>query len=167
MIRLIVAMDENNVIGVDGKLPWHLPNDMTIFKNFTTDYTVVMGRKTFESIGKALPNRKNIIISSNKDLSIPNCEVIDSLDYLEELEDDFFVIGGESLYKHFLPSATMLYITRVHTKIDCGDSVVSKFPDVNFADFSKVFQQHIPSDDRNEYAITFEVYQRNFENVLY
>jgi dihydrofolate reductase len=111
MISMIAAMDKNHTIGNKGKLPWTLPEDMEHFKNITIGKTVVMGRKTFDSIGKPLEGRKNIILTRNKDFKA-DCIILHSIEEVLEYKD-FIVIGGEEVYKQFLPLASKLYITLI------------------------------------------------------
>lgn len=121
MISLIVAMANHSVIGKDNQLPWHLPEDLRYFKAITMGHPVIMGRKTFESIGKALPGRQNIVVSTNRDYAAPSCLVVTSLnDALEvaEVTDETFVIGGAKLFETALPIAEKLYITRIYADID-------------------------------------------------
>ena len=115
MISIIVAVSDNGVIGVNGKLPWNIPEDLKRFKKITTNHNVIMGRKTFESIGKGLPNRTNFVLTSSVD-SIKlkdGCIFTNKID-LEELQSpdvEWFIIGGESIYRYFLPYADKIYLT--------------------------------------------------------
>src|SRR5690625_1421433 len=114
MISLMLAMDKNRVIGKNGHLPWHLPADLAYFKKTTMDHSIVMGRKTHESIGKALPGRKNIIVTRDQDYQAKGCEVVHSVDEALELlhrHEEAFIIGGGQLFKAFFPFAERLYIT--------------------------------------------------------
>lgn len=123
MISMIVACDMNNVIGYENKLPWHLPEDMKYFKRMTTGSTVVMGRKTYESIGRPLPNRTNVIVSRGGFTTEDDVIVVSDLKrYLEYApkESDIFVIGGEEIYKQSLPYAYFIYMTRI-LKMYSGD----------------------------------------------
>lgn len=129
MIQIIAAVADNNVIGKDGRIPWDLPVDLAHFKALTTGHTVIMGRKTFESIGHILPDRENIIVSSTIG-EIANAVIVGSLQ--EGIEaasnDEIFIIGGARLYEEALPFADLLYITRVHFSPE-GDTY---FPFVNW-----------------------------------
>jgi dihydrofolate reductase len=129
MIKAIVAMAENRVIGNAGTIPWHLPEDFKFFKATTMGHAILMGRKTYASIGKPLPGRKNIVLSRTMP-ETPGITVIRSLDELKDLEDklddrDLFVIGGEEIYRLLLPSVQELYVTKVPRTIQ-GDT---RFPD--------------------------------------
>jgi dihydrofolate reductase len=127
MIKAIVAMAENRVIGNAGVIPWHLPEDFKFFKATTMGHTILMGRKTYESIGKPLPGRENIVLSRTMP-ETPGVIVIRSLDELKEPSDgrDLFVIGGEEIYRLLLPRVQELYVTRVHSKVD-GDTCFPEF----------------------------------------
>ena len=124
MISIVVAASKNGVIGVDGDLPWRLPDDLRYFKQLTTGKPVVMGRKTYESIGRPLPNRHNIIISRNPAFEAAGCDVAASPEAAIELAGDaeeIMVIGGGTIYEQFVDRANRIYLTRVHTHID-GDA---------------------------------------------
>ncbi len=125
-IIFIAAMSENHVIGINGTLPWHLPNDLRRFKALTTGEHVLMGRKTFDSIGKALPNRHNLVLTTNEDFSAPQVETVLQREQL--LERDFnrlFVIGGEEIYRLFWSDCHRIYLTLVHTTL-AGDRFFPK-----------------------------------------
>jgi dihydrofolate reductase len=126
MIKAIVAMAENRVIGNAGTIPWHLPEDFKFFKATTMGHAILMGRKTYESIGKPLPGRENIVLSRTMS-STPGVTVISSLEDLKEQTDgrDLFVIGGEEIYRLLLPKVQELYVTKVPREIE-GDT---RFPD--------------------------------------
>lgn len=135
MISIIVAIAENGVIGGDNKLLWHISSDLKRFKALTTGNTIVMGRKTYESIGRPLPNRKNIVISRNRELTIEGCEVIHSLEELitnHDKGEELFIIGGGEIYRSALQYADKLYITEVLKSYD-GDT---SFPEINFEEWS-------------------------------
>ena len=137
-------MSENRVIGINNSLPWHLSDDLKRFKSLTTNHSVIMGRKTFESIGKPLPNRRNIVLSNNKNLSFVGAKVINSIeDALLSSEDDkeLFIIGGEKIYSSFLPLATHMYITRIHKKFD-GDAF---FPYFEEKEWLETFREDLVS----------------------
>jgi dihydrofolate reductase len=131
MISIIASVGKNNELGKDGKLIWNLPGDLKFFKKLTINHVIVMGRKTFESMGKALPNRYNIVISKELDNTM-GVEVTDNfediLDRFEKTEEDVYIIGGESLYNYFLPYASKIYLTEIND---------SKEADVYFPTFNK------------------------------
>ncbi|MGE0079526.1 MAG: dihydrofolate reductase [Bacteroidales bacterium] len=137
---IIVAVAENWVIGGNNQLLWHISEDLKRFKALTTCHSIIMGRKTFESIGRPLPNRRNIIISHNHDLKIEGCEVVSSIDeafYVTMSEDEVFVVGGGELYRRTLPLAEKLYLTKVHKDFE-GDTT---FPVINFDEWELVYEQ--------------------------
>ena len=131
-VSMIVAKGINNEIGADNKLLWHIPSDLKFFKETTMGKSIIMGRKTFESLPKALPGRKNIVISRNPDFSAPGAVVVtDTEAALKESEtDEVFIIGGASIYEAFFPLATRLYITEVNFSCDYADV---SFPDVDLS----------------------------------
>ncbi len=126
--KAIAAMSKNRVIGCQGKIPWHLPDDFRWFKQATTGQIVVMGRKTFESIGKLLPNRETIVLSRSC-LSIPGARVVRDLDELLAVEDsrDIFICGGAEVYAQTLPFCSDLYLTVVNRIVDVGDAFFPGF----------------------------------------
>jgi len=129
MLSIIVAADRNNVIGKDNALIWHLPNDLRFFKEKTTGHAIVMGRRTFDSVGKPLPNRRNIIITRNTDFKVDGCEVVTSLEAALALlnpQDENFIVGGEEIYRQALPLADRVYLTRIDHEFE-GDR---HFPDL-------------------------------------
>lgn len=156
IISLIVAIGKNNEIGKDNRMLAHMPADLKHFKEITSGHTVIMGRKTFDSLPKgALPNRKNIVISRNKDLQIESALVYSSLDYaLIKMidEKEVFIIGGAEIYRQTLPGADKLYLTRIHAEFPDADTF---FPEINFRDWKIVSQETFPPDEKNPYAYTF------------
>jgi len=163
MISLIVAVSENGVIGDKNSLPWRLPEDLKRFAEITTGHSVVMGRVTYESIvnkiGRPLPNRLNIVLTRDKSLKAPGCEIINSpeeINKYESPEKEIFVIGGSQVYKIFLPRATKIYKTLVHAKID-GDT---HFPEINENEWRQEKSAFAKKDDKNEFDTTFIVYER-------
>lgn len=128
-ISIIAAVGKNMELGKKNSLIWHLPDDLKFFKETTMGKTVIMGRKTFESLPKALPGRKNIVISSNKDLKLEGAAVATSLEDGLNLSDtdEIFVIGGESIYKAFLNMADKIYLTEIDAADDCADVFFPEF----------------------------------------
>lgn len=156
MIKIIVAISKNRVIGNDNKLIWKLSNDLKRFKELTTGHPVVMGRKTFESIGKALPNRRNIVITKNSEYQVDDCEVVNSLEEAFLLTgNNCFVIGGGEIYKQSLPLTDKIYLTLVRVEIE-GDTT---FPEIG-EDWAKISQKDFKADDKNEYDYSFIEYDR-------
>jgi|SRR5579884_2472067 len=156
MISLIVAYAHGRVIGKDGKIPWRLPNDLRYVKRTTSGHTIVMGRATFESIGHPLPNRRNVVLTYDRTLTIPGVEVVHSVEEALALDDDLFVLGGEKVYREFLPLADRLYITEVDYKTD-GDTY---FPEWDRSAFRLISTQAGALDEKNTLSHTFYVYER-------
>ncbi len=160
-LSLIAAMDEDRLIGRDNKLPWHLPADLAFFKRTTMGKAIVMGRKTFESIGKPLPGRRNIVITGNADFQAPGCEIADSIGAAMSLandDDEVMLIGGASLYQQTIERATKLYITRIHQSFE-GDTW---FPEFDLNDWKEVYREDFDADHSNRYAYSFIKYMREF-----
>ncbi|MFD2673105.1 dihydrofolate reductase [Marinicrinis sediminis] len=163
MIALIWAMGENRVIGKNNQMPWHLPADLTYFKQTTMGAPVLMGRKTFESIGKPLPGRENWILTTNQDYVADGCKVVHTVDELleqlkqdDEPNDTLFVIGGAQIYRQFLAVADRLYVTHIHQAFE-GDTF---FPDYDAAQWRLVQQIEGQVNERNPYPHDFCVYER-------
>lgn len=166
-LSLIVAASENNVIGKENALPWHLPDDLQYFRSVTQGKVVIMGRKTYESIGRPLPNRRNIVLSQTIKY-IEGCEVFPSLSdallqlHTEQLSDDVFIIGGAKVFKEALTetltdfSVRKLYLTRVHATID-GDVFL---PEITWSHWKKLSSDEHAKDERHASSFTFEVYER-------
>lgn len=158
MISIIVATDEQNVIGKDNELIWHLPDDLKFFKQLTSGHSIIMGRKTFESIGRPLPNRTNIIITNDQHYKAEGCHVVHSLnDALRicEHDNERFVVGGEQIYRLALPFATRVYLTRVHHSFE-GDR---HFPELG-SEWEAVEKLDHAADDKHAYSFTFITYEK-------
>ncbi len=159
MISIIVAVSTNNVIGVDGELPWRISDDLKRFKALTLGKPVVMGRLTWESIGRPLPGRQNIVITRQSDFRADGCDVVASPAAALALAGDaeeIMIIGGSQIYDLFLPKAGCMYLTRIQTEID-GDVF---FPSISEADWELVdFESH-DAGDGNEFAFDFRTYER-------
>ncbi len=160
-ISLIVAAATNNAIGKDGKLPWHLPNDMKHFKNITWGMPIVMGRKTFESLGKALPGRKNIVISrqpgwrADAVITVKNME--DALFVVKEADaKEVMVIGGGEIYKSLFDKAHRIYLTRVEAEPEAD----TFFPSLKPEEWHLMSQQNYEADEKNAYNYSFQVWER-------
>jgi dihydrofolate reductase len=159
LISLIVAASANNVIGVQGKLPWRLPADLKRFKEVTTGKPIVMGRRTWDSIGRPLPNRKNIVISRNPGFSAPGCIVVDSPEAAIEAAgsaDEMMIIGGGHIYREFLSRADRIYMTRVDVEID-GDA---HFPALLEDAWCETDRQSFPIQEGQEYAFDIVTLER-------
>lgn len=161
VLSLLVAAAENNVIGKDNQLPWHLPNDLKYFKNLTWGMPILMGRKTFDSIGKPLPGRKSIVITRNKDWQQENVAVVHSIEEAIALaqQDDIkeiFVIGGAEIFNTSFDRANRIYLTRVHAVVD-GDVY---FPELDESQWQLVSAKRSEVNEKNGYAHTFEIWER-------
>ncbi len=162
MISIIAAIGNNNELGKDNDLIWHLPADLKRFKKITTGHTIIMGRNTFESIGKPLPNRRSVIITRNKEYHKEGCEVVHSLEEalgLIEQEEKAFIIGGAQIYKEALTKelADELEITRVHQDFDAD----VYFPEINTKDWKIVFNEEHTPDEKNKFNYSFLKYTKN------
>lgn len=159
MIALVVAMAENNVIGKENKLIWHLPADLKFFKNLTTGHPIIMGRKTYESIGKPLPNRTNIIITRQPDFKAESCLVAHSLSealmMAQQLDSDIFVIGGAEIYNQAMFLADTIYLTEVHHKFE-GDTF---FPEIDPLLWVETAREEHQADEKNPYDYAFVTLQ--------
>jgi dihydrofolate reductase len=158
-LSIIVAMDDNQLIGQNNALPWHLPADLAYFKKTTTGKTVLMGRKTYQSIGFPLPNRRNIIISRNSDFQAKDCEVVNSINAaltLAKNNDEVMVMGGASFYKQMLPSVDRLYITQIEGEFE-GDA---HFPQFSRDDFVETFRESHTPDEKNKHIYRFTILDR-------
>jgi dihydrofolate reductase len=159
-LSLIVAMDKNKVIGQDNDMPWHLPDDLKFFKKNTQNKTVIMGRKTFQSIGsKPLPNRRNIVISRNQSFEANGAALYASVEQAIlscSKQEEVMIIGGGQLYKMMLPYATRLYLTHVEASIE-GDTI---FPSWSSDDWQETNSEYHPVDEKHLFAFTFKTYQK-------
>jgi dihydrofolate reductase len=159
MISIIVAASTNNVIGVQGELPWKISDDLKRFKQLTMGKPIVMGRLTWESIGRPLPGRQNIVITRQPDFSAEGCDVVASpvaaLDVAGDAEE-VMIIGGGQIYDLFLPKAGRLYVTRVHTEIE-GDAF---FPAIDADSWELVDREGFAVSEANEFAFEFRTYER-------
>lgn len=151
-ITLIVAMSNHHIIGNNHQLPWHLPNDLKRFKALTMGKPIVMGRKTFDSIGKPLPGRKNIVLTHSPVWSAAGCTTMHSLEAVLALEDkEIMIIGGGAIYRLFYPFATTMHITYVHCTVQ-GDTTFLDFPQ---EDWKTVEKQHGTRDAQHAYDYDF------------
>ena len=161
IISIIVAMDEDRGIGFHNKLPWKLSGDLERFKNLTMGHHIIMGRKTFESIGKPLPGRQTIVISRNPLYQIDVCTTatspINALAIAQKNgESEAFICGGASIYAGFLPLANRIYLTRVHARIRAD----TFFPALNLNDWIEKAASYHEADERNQFPTTFQVLER-------
>ncbi|AKU94625.1 Dihydrofolate reductase [Labilithrix luteola] len=129
-LAIVVAIGDGGVIGINGELPWRIPEDMRHFKSVTMGHAIVMGRKTFESIGKPLPGRRNVVVSRSPSFSAPGCDVVASFEeavaLARQTDDEPRIIGGSSIYEAALPVATRIFLTEVHRKLE-GDTFFPAF----------------------------------------
>ena len=161
---MIAAATENNVIGKDNDLPWHLPDDMKFFVNKTKGHHVLMGRKNYESIPhkfRPLPNRPNVVITRQRDYLAEGCSVVHSLEEGLEMasnaqEKEAFIIGGGEIYTLGMSLAQRLYITEIHTTLE-GDAF---FPQIDPAQWTEIERTHHPKDERHPYSFDFVTYER-------
>lgn len=154
MISIIVAQAENGVIGSDNRLPWHLPDDLKRFKALSLGKPIVMGRRTFESIGRPLPGRTNIVVSRQPGLAIEGTVVAQSLDAALAAAGtvpEVVIIGGAEIFRQALPRTDVIHLTRVHARI-AGDVV---FPDLDSGSWRETSVEHHAADERHQYAFTF------------
>ncbi|MBP9803153.1 MAG: dihydrofolate reductase [Candidatus Pacebacteria bacterium] len=160
MISLIAGIGKNNELGKGNTLLWHMPNDLKHFKEITSGKTVIMGRKTFESIGRPLPNRRNIIITRDKEYHAENIEVVYSLDEAIEKvkdEDESFIIGGAEIYKQAINQADKLYITHIDASDNEADSF---FPIIDKEIWRETKREDFKKDENNHYDYSFIEYIR-------
>jgi len=157
-LAAVVVTDLNNAIGKDNKLLCHLPADLKFFKATTMGSPIIMGRKTFESIGRILPGRKNIIISRNSNLKIEGAEVYSSLKEMAEhcKEEKVFIIGGAEIFKLAWPNLSEIYRTLIKHEFEAD----TFFPEIKFADFNLVWEEEHWADEKNPYDYTFQKYER-------
>lgn len=165
-LYLVSAICENGGIGLDNALPWHVPEDMMRFKQITSGHTVVMGKNTFESIGKPLSNRKNVVVTHNPDVKRDQDNLIfrcmdDTELYLESLNDEalVFVIGGPSLYEHFWPVAYGAYITRIHKAYRCDTFFPESIPLLTTS--KRVIKSSVMRSKNTNVPYTFETYMHD------
>ena len=156
-MELIVAITENNVIGLRGDMPWHLPADLAHFKSITSGHAVLMGRKTWDAIGKPLPNRLNIVLSRQK-VFLEGASVVSSIeDALQKAGDQrLIVIGGGEIYQATMDRISTMHVTRIHTSLE-GDT---HFPQIDTEVWALNQHEKRPADDKNAFALTFETWQR-------
>lgn len=160
MISLLVAMDQNRVIGKDNQLPWHLPADLQYFKKVTMGHPIIMGRKTFDSIGRVLPGRENVIVTRNREYTNTECTILHSIeevkDFADANEQEVFIIGGAEIFKDILAVADRLYITKIDAEFT-GDTY---FPIIDEKEWRQVSATPGIVDEKNKYAHEFIVLER-------
>ena len=161
MLSIIVAVSDNNVIVKNNKNIWHLPEDLKRFKELTTGHTIIMGRKTFESLGRVLPNRKHIVITrdTNYNVDNPNVKIVNNIEDIEnyiESDEESFVIGGAIIYRQLMDKVDKMYVTRIHEKFD-GDAY---FPIINEQEWEEKEVIKGIKNEKNSYDYEFITYVR-------
>jgi dihydrofolate reductase len=157
MIIMIAAVAENNALGKNNELVWHLPNDFKRFKSLTTGHHIVMGRKTFESFPKLLPNRTHVIITRKKDFKPKDCIVVDSIEKAIAacpVNEDSFIIGGGEIYNLGLPLADKLEITKVHHSFEAD----TFFPKIDVKEWKEIQTEFNGTDDKHKFAYTYQTF---------
>lgn len=159
MIIIIAAVSENNALGKNNDLVWHLPDDFKRFKNKTSGHYIVMGRKTFESFPKPLPNRTHVIISRQNEYAPEGCLVANTLQAAIELcpsNEDTYIIGGGEIYKQSMEIADVLEITRVHHSFDAD----TFFPEINLNEWELTNEEFHPKDEKHNFSFTFQTFHK-------
>ena len=160
MITLVVAMGLNREIGIDNLLPWHLPKDLKHFKEITSNHPIIMGRKTFESIGKPLPNRTNIVVSRKKDWFEEGILIVGSLKealkFAQKIDEDIFIIGGGNIFEQTMDIADKLEVTEIKTIIDAD----TFFPEIDEKIWKKTGEVCHEKDEKNNFDFCFQTYEK-------
>lgn len=160
MIAIVVAVAENNVIGKDNQLIWHLPADLKHFKHITMGHPMLMGRKTYESIGKPLPGRTTIIITRQPDFEAEGCMVVNSvkeaISKAKQLDEQAYIIGGAEIYRQVLDVTDTIYLTRIHHSFD-GDTF---FPEIKEEEWQTISEAHHEPNEKNKYSYSFIKFER-------
>jgi len=161
MLSIIVAKASNNIIGKNNSLIWHLPEDLKRFKELTTGHTIIMGRRTFESLGRVLPNRKHVILCNDMQMDVEDerIEILDDISKLDKYinsEEENFVIGGATIYRLLMPYANKMYITEIDQEFD-GDV---SFPEINKEEWDIVETQKGLKDEKNPFDYNYVTYVR-------
>ena len=162
IVSTIVGLGNNNEIGKDNDIPWYIPADLKYFKKITSGHPIIMGRKCFESIGRALPNRTNIIVSRNPEFHIDGCILTHSVSAAllvaeESGADEVFIIGGGEIYRMGMPLTSKLYLTEIDIDIENADVF---FPEINMDSWELISQESHEKDDKNTHDYTFKVLKR-------
>ncbi|MEH6942622.1 dihydrofolate reductase [Bacillus sp. JJ722] len=159
IVSIIVAMDEKRVIGMNNQLPWRLPRELQYVKKTTMGHPIIIGRKNYESIGRPLPGRRNIVLTRDVHFQAEGCEIAHSPEEVLKLcanEEEIFIFGGEQIYKLFLSQTDKLYITKIHHAFE-GDTF---FPEIDYSEWNEVFVEQGITDEKNPYTYYFHVYER-------
>ena len=153
IISIIVAIGENHAIGKNNQLLWHMPNDLKHFKEITSGRTIIMGRKTFDSVGKPLPRRRNIVVT-RQDIEIPGCEVVKSIDEGLALcahDDEVFIGGGAEIYRQAMAKTDRLYLTIIHKEFEAD----TFFPKIDYLQWQEVSREDFEPDEKNPLPYSF------------
>lgn len=160
IISAIWAQSKNGVIGVNNQIPWHLPDDLKFFKRTTLGHHIITGRKNYESVGKPLPGRTNVIVTRNRGYAVSGCPVVHSVEDALSLahkagEEEVFIVGGGEIYKAALPYLQKLYMTLIDTEIE-GDVY---FPEIDWTKWDIIGQEDHPVDERHKFSFSFKVFE--------
>ncbi|RFZ85554.1 dihydrofolate reductase [Mucilaginibacter terrenus] len=153
IISIVVAIAENHAIGKNNQLLWHMPNDLKHFKEVTSGRSIIMGRKTYESVGKPLPKRRNIIVT-RQDIEIPGCEVVKSIDEgiaLCKGEDEVFIGGGAEIYRQAMDKTDRIYLTIVHQAFEAD----TFFPEIDYTQWTETSRENFSADEKNPHPYSF------------
>ena len=161
MLSIIVAKAKNNIIGKNNQLIWHLPEDLKRFKKLTTGHTIIMGRRTFESLGRVLPNRKHVILCNDAEMKIEdeNVEILEDISLLDKYinsDEENFIIGGATIYKLLMPKANKMYITEIDKEFE-GDV---SFPEIDMNEWKVTNTEPGPEDGENDFTYNYVTYER-------
>ena len=161
MLSIIVAKAKNNIIGKNNQLIWHLPEDLKRFKKLTSGHTIIMGRRTFESLGKVLPNRKHVILCNDAEMNIDdeNVEILEDISMLDKYinsDEENFIIGGATIYKLLMPKANKMYITEIDRDFE-GDV---SFPEIDMNIWKVTSKEPGPKDNINDFSYSYVTYER-------
>jgi len=157
-ITIVVAIASNNAIGKNNQLLWHLPKDLKHFKDITAGGTVIMGRKTYDSVGRPLPKRRNIVIT-RQDIEIEGCEVVKSIDEAIALcadEQEVFIVGGAEIYRQAMQITNRIYLTIVHHAFDAD----TFFPEINYNEWKEIDREDHETDEKHAFAYSFITLER-------
>jgi dihydrofolate reductase len=158
IVSIIVAIGENNAIGKNNQLLWHMPNDLKHFKEVTSGHTIIMGRKTFDSVGKPLPRRRNIVVT-RQNITIPGCEVVKSVEdglALCKDDDEVFIGGGAEIYKQAMHLTNRIYLTIIHQSFDAD----TFFPEINKQEWKEISREDFQPDEKNPLPYSFITLER-------
>lgn len=159
IISAVVVVDRNHGIGKNNQLLVHFPADLKRFKNITSGHCIIMGRKTFDSMGKALPNRRNIVITRQTNLNLPGAEITNSLDEALALcnsEEEVFVIGGAEIFKQAFQKLDKIYLTKIHKSFDAD----TFFPEIPSAEWEEVQKEDFDADEKTDFSYSFLTYKK-------